>query len=90
MLDDHRQKAVAAVGYFCRRASLPLGRASRLSGYPDKGQRPLKETVYNASLVNCYIDADTTNGNMPVSRACQRIELGDRWLRTCVCYNSIL
>jgi len=36
MLDDHRRKAVAAVGYFSHRMSLPLGRASRLSGYPDK------------------------------------------------------
>jgi hypothetical protein len=36
MLDDPRRKAVAAVGYFSHCASLPLGRASGLSGYPDK------------------------------------------------------
>jgi hypothetical protein len=35
-LDDPRRKAVAAVGYFSHRARLPLGRASGLSGYPDK------------------------------------------------------
>jgi len=36
MLADHRRKAVAAVGYFSHRISLPLRRASGLSGYPDK------------------------------------------------------
>ena len=42
-------------------------------GRVDPLQRPVKGTVYNASLVNCYIDADTTNGNMPVSGAFQRV-----------------
>jgi len=50
-------------------------RCGALSGYPDKAQRPVKGTVYNASLVNCYIDADTTNGNMPVSGVCN----GSSW-----------
>ena len=35
MLDDHRGKAVAAIGDFSHRASLPLPLASELSGYPD-------------------------------------------------------
>jgi hypothetical protein len=38
MLDDPRRKAVAAVGDLSHRASLPLGRASGLSGYPDKAE----------------------------------------------------
>ena len=33
MLDDHRGKAVAAIGDFSHRASLPLPLASELSGY---------------------------------------------------------
>jgi hypothetical protein len=44
-------------------------------GRVDPLQRPVKETVYNASLVNCHIDKDATNGNMPVSGACN----GSSW-----------
>src|SRR5215831_14321578 len=36
MLDDHRRKAVAAVGDFSHRTSLPVVSASEPSGYPDK------------------------------------------------------
>jgi hypothetical protein len=34
---------VAAVGYLSHRARLPLGCASRLSGYPDKASQPSKK-----------------------------------------------
>jgi len=44
-------------------------------GRVDPLQRPVKRTVYNASLVNCHIDMDTTNRNMPVSGACN----GSSW-----------
>jgi hypothetical protein len=42
-------------------------------GRVDPLQRPLKGTVYNASLVNCHLDMDTANGNIPVSGV-KRIE----------------
>jgi hypothetical protein len=38
MLDDHRRKAVAAVGYFSHRASLP---SAALLGYPVILTKPL-------------------------------------------------
>ena len=44
-------------------------------GRVDPLQRPVKGTVYNASLVNCHIDMGTTNRNMPVSGACN----GSSW-----------
>ena len=68
----------------CRWREVGLGRVDPL-------QRPVKGTVYNASLVNYHIDMDTTNGNMPVSGACN----GSSWataafVRVCDCHNSIL
>ena len=36
MLDDHRRKAVAAIGDFRHRASLPAASLSGYPGYPDK------------------------------------------------------
>jgi len=51
-------------------------------GRVDPLQRPVKGTVYNASLVNYDIEMETTNGNMPGrGRATDRV---GRPSRSCV------
>jgi hypothetical protein len=58
VLDDPRRKAVAAVGDLSHRASLPLGRACGLSGYPDKPTMPIDSAMLAAFRPKWYASAE--------------------------------